>query len=116
MYSTVKQHLIETGEDDKEYEMDDGATEDSNQIYAEMSVSDHRPAGGHEATHHTGLRSTSTIVQPTKTHATSHSPSVAHTASSTATHTNSSHRLTIVLPLIVIAYMLFSLGMPQQRF
>lgn len=121
LYGTVKQHLIDTGEDDKEYEMDDGATEDSNQIYAEMTVSDHVPTGGFEATHHTGLRPTSTTSTIVKKPAhTSINDKSTHTSSES--HTNSSHKLTIFLLLIAvvliafIAFMLISLGTIQQVF
>lgn len=56
LYSTVKQHLIETDEDRKEFQMDDGETADSNQIYAEMVESNQRPSGGYEANSATGLK------------------------------------------------------------
>jgi hypothetical protein len=116
LYGTVKQHLIDTGEDSKEYEMDDGATEDSNQIYAEMTVSDHRPVGGFEATHHTGLRSTSNVIKKTESASTNARSSHA----SSESHTSSSHSLTIFLLLIAavlvafIAFMLISPGTLQQ--
>jgi hypothetical protein len=116
LYGTVKQHLIDTGEDSKEYEMDDGATEDSHQIYAEMTVSDHRPAGGFEATHHTGLRSTNIVTKKTE----STSTKVHSSHASSESHPSSSKGLTVFLLLIavvligVIAFMLLSPGMIQQ--
>lgn len=123
LYSTVKQHLIDSGEDEKEYEMDDGATEDSNQIYSEMTVSDHRPAGGFEATPHTGLRSSSHTVKPT-THVTTAAKkhtteSPKHSADEPVHHAHSSYKLTIFLLFIAIAliilifFMLTSQGMLQ---
>jgi hypothetical protein len=131
LYSTIKQHLIETGEDDKEYEMDDGATEDSNQIYAEMTVSDHRPAGGFEATHHTGLKSTT--HKPSSTHhvpaqhkstaSSKHeSDTNTHASSHSGQHASQSYKLTIILLLIavgiiiLIAFMLLSQGMLDEIF
>lgn len=48
LYDAIKQHLIETGEDDKEYKYDDGPREDTNEIYGEMTSSSEPPSGGYE--------------------------------------------------------------------
>jgi hypothetical protein len=50
LYRTIKQHLIDYKEDEKEYELDDGEQLDTNQIYDEMKTSLHAPAGGYQAT------------------------------------------------------------------
>jgi hypothetical protein len=49
LYRAVKKHLIDYNEDHKEHELDDGEQEDSNQIYDEMTESDHPPEGGIKA-------------------------------------------------------------------
>lgn len=48
LYTGVKAHLKEYGEDEKEYELDDGKTLDTNQIYSEMSGESEIPSGGYE--------------------------------------------------------------------
>ncbi len=48
LYNGIKKHLKEFGEDEKEYELDDGAYEDINQIYSEMDNSTEAPSGGYE--------------------------------------------------------------------
>jgi hypothetical protein len=48
LYSAIKSHLIEYDEDHKEYEMDDGESEDSNQIYHELYEYNEKPAGVYE--------------------------------------------------------------------
>lgn len=112
LYGTVKQHLIDSNEDDKEYEMDDGASEDSNQIYAEMVTSEQRPMGGFEASHHSGLRET----PPPKP-----SQPAPKTTSETSSHKETTHHsqvnsVTILLLLLAaliiigIIYMFVSLG------
>lgn len=50
LYASIKQHLIDYNEDHKEYELDDGEREDSDQIYAGMSESKDEPVGAYEAT------------------------------------------------------------------
>ena len=54
LYKAIKQHLTDYNEDHKEYEMDDGAQADSDQIYYGMSESKTIPAGGYEAIVHEG--------------------------------------------------------------
>lgn len=48
LYTGIKQHLKDYGEDEKEYEMDDGPTLDTNQIYSEMTSQNEAPSGGYE--------------------------------------------------------------------
>jgi hypothetical protein len=48
LYDSVKAHLKEYGEDEKEYEMDDGHQMDTDQIYSEMNGFDEAPTGGYE--------------------------------------------------------------------
>lgn len=48
LYTGIKQHLIESGEDEKEYKYDDGSHEDTNEIYGEMTESNAPPSGGYE--------------------------------------------------------------------
>jgi thioredoxin-related protein len=48
LFKAIKQHLIESGEDDKEYKYDDGETEDANEIYGEMTSANEPPSGGYE--------------------------------------------------------------------
>jgi hypothetical protein len=45
LYTAIKQHLIDYGEDEKEYEMDDGHQMDTDQIYAGMVGYDEEPGG-----------------------------------------------------------------------
>lgn len=49
LYRAIKEHLIEYNEDDKEHEMDDGESIDSNEIYYHIVESNEKPAGGYEA-------------------------------------------------------------------
>ena len=58
LYRTIKQHLIDYNEDEKEYELDDGERVDTDQIYAEMKSSHHAPNGGYRAT------KTTSVVHP----------------------------------------------------
>lgn len=51
LYYSIKQHLIDYNEDHKEYELDDGEREDSDQIYEHMKESRHKPPAGYEAIH-----------------------------------------------------------------
>lgn len=44
----IKEHLVESGEDEKEHKYDDGHREDSNEIYGEMHESNEPPSGGYE--------------------------------------------------------------------
>jgi hypothetical protein len=48
LYSWLKKHLQDYDEDHKEFEMDDGAYEDSKQIYEEMQEFNEAPPGGYE--------------------------------------------------------------------
>lgn len=48
LYSGIKQHLSEYGEDDKEHQFDDGPEIDTNEVYAAMTESNDPPAGGYE--------------------------------------------------------------------
>ena len=50
LYNSIKQHLIDYKEDEKEYELDDGEQIESNEIYDHMVESNDRPSGGYEAT------------------------------------------------------------------
>lgn len=47
LYTGIKQHLTEYGEDDKEHQLDDGPSQDTNEIYAAMTESSEAPAGGY---------------------------------------------------------------------
>lgn len=48
LYAGIKQHLISYGEDDKEHQFDDGASIDTNEVYAAMEESSEPPAGGYQ--------------------------------------------------------------------
>ena len=48
LYAGIKQHLIDSGEDEKETKFDDGPTEDTNEVYSEMAESTEPPSGGYE--------------------------------------------------------------------
>ncbi len=48
LYNGIKKHLIEYGEDDKEYEMDDYEEKEDNQMYNEMKESNEAPLGGYQ--------------------------------------------------------------------
>jgi hypothetical protein len=48
LYAGIKQHLQDYGEDEKEHKFDDGASLDTNEIYAELTESNEPPAGGYE--------------------------------------------------------------------
>ena len=48
LYTGIKQHLIEYDEDHKEFNFDDGADIDTNEVYAAMTESKDPPAGGYE--------------------------------------------------------------------
>jgi hypothetical protein len=48
LYAGIKQHLIDSDEDDKETKYDDGPTEDTNEVYGEMTESNDPPSGGYE--------------------------------------------------------------------
>jgi hypothetical protein len=48
LYAGIKQHLIDSDEDDKETKYDDGPTEDTNEIYSEMTEANEPPSGGYE--------------------------------------------------------------------
>lgn len=48
LYEGIKKHLIEYGEDDKEYQMDEAPRIEINQMYAEMTESEERPYGAYE--------------------------------------------------------------------
>lgn len=47
LYAGIKQHLIDYDEDRKEYKMDDSPTQDSNEIYSELTETNEPPAGGY---------------------------------------------------------------------
>lgn len=48
LYAGIKDHLIQYGEDDKEHEFDDGASIDTQEVFAAMSESSDAPSGGYE--------------------------------------------------------------------
>lgn len=48
LYAAIKKHLQDYDEDHKEYKFDDGPQQDSNEIYAEMTESNTKPAGGYQ--------------------------------------------------------------------
>ena len=48
LYEGIKAHLIEYGEDHKEYEFDEDPSIEANQMYKAMTGSEEKPAGGYE--------------------------------------------------------------------
>ncbi len=48
LYYGIKKHLVDYGEDHKEYAFDDGPQIDINEVYAAVSESSNPPAGGYE--------------------------------------------------------------------
>ena len=48
LYYGIKQHLIDYDEDHKEFDFDDGASIDINEVYAAISESNDVPPGGYE--------------------------------------------------------------------
>lgn len=48
LYTGIKQHLAEYGEDDKEHQLDDGPEKDEDEIYNAVTESNEIPAGGYE--------------------------------------------------------------------
>ena len=48
LYEGIKKHLIEYGEDHKEYQFDEDPSIEVSQMYNEMSENEERPAGGYE--------------------------------------------------------------------
>ncbi len=84
LYYSIKKHLIDSDEDRKEYEMDDGTRADSDQIYAGMQESKDIPAGGYEAT----------VASET---------SLASADSSSGSSSSSSSTATLVIVLILLA-------------
>ena len=48
LYSGIKKHLTEYGEDDKEHQLDDGPSADTAEIYAAMIESTEAPSGGYQ--------------------------------------------------------------------
>jgi hypothetical protein len=48
LYHGIKKHLIDYNEDHKEYDMDDGAEMDTDQIYYALEESQEPPSGGYE--------------------------------------------------------------------
>ena len=48
LYAGIKEHLIDSGEDEKETKFDDGPTEDTNEVYSEMAGNNEPPTGGYE--------------------------------------------------------------------
>jgi hypothetical protein len=48
LYAGIKDHLIHYGEDDKEHQFDDGASIDTQEVYASMVESNDPPSGGYE--------------------------------------------------------------------
>jgi hypothetical protein len=47
LYNGIKQHLTEYGEDDKEHQLDDGPSADTDEIYNALAESNEPPAGGY---------------------------------------------------------------------
>lgn len=48
LYEGIKRHLVEYKEDEREYDLDDGPREDSNEIYDGMKELEDPPQGGYE--------------------------------------------------------------------
>lgn len=48
LFNGIKKHLVEYGEDQKEYEMDEYKEKEENEMYSAMSESEHPPSGGYE--------------------------------------------------------------------
>jgi hypothetical protein len=48
LYSGIKQHLIDEGEDDKETKFDETPENVTNEIYAEVTEASAAPSGGYE--------------------------------------------------------------------
>jgi len=48
LYHGIKKHLIDYNEDHKEFQFDDGAEIDINEVYAAVSESEDPPSGGYE--------------------------------------------------------------------
>jgi len=48
LYAGIKQHLISYNEDDKEHQFDDGASIDTNEVYAAITESAEAPSGGYQ--------------------------------------------------------------------
>ncbi len=48
LYTGIKAHLREYGEDEKEHVLENGKTLDTNQIYSEMIGEEEPPSGGYE--------------------------------------------------------------------
>lgn len=48
LYEGIKKHLIEYGEDDREYEFDDYPEKEINEMYAKMSELTEPPSGAYE--------------------------------------------------------------------
>lgn len=48
LYEGIKKHLVEYGEDEKEYELDEAAQQEINQMYSAMNEHTEAPSGAYE--------------------------------------------------------------------
>ena len=92
LYKAIKQHLIDYGEDRKEYEMDEGEQIESDQIYAGMQELKYKPVSAYEAT----------VTDVTESTTTSSS-------SSSTTTPSPSQKSSLLLPFLLLLSILVGL-------